>query len=64
MTTEKVSNDLVSIIMPAYNCSDFITEAIKSVINQTYIYWELIIIDDHSTDDTFMLARNFEKKGQ
>lgn len=43
---------LVSVIMPAYNAERFIGEAIKSVINQTYKNWELIVIDDCSTDKT------------
>ncbi len=41
---------LVSVIMPAYNCEAFISEAIQSVINQTYPNWELLIIDDASVD--------------
>lgn len=45
-------NDLVSIIMPSYNTGDFIAEAIKSVLTQTYANWELIIVDDCSTDST------------
>ena len=45
-------NDLVSIIMPSYNTAQYITETIQSVINQTYQNWELIIVDDCSTDDT------------
>ena len=44
---------LVSVIMPAYNASDFIEEAIDSVLKQTYSNFELIIIDDASTDDTW-----------
>ena len=38
--------------MPAYNCEKYITEAITSVINQTYSNWELIVIDDCSQDNT------------
>ncbi|MEW4328511.1 glycosyltransferase family 2 protein [Rossellomorea marisflavi] len=45
-------HELVSIIMPAYNCEEFISETIESVINQTYKNWELIVIDDCSTDNT------------
>ena len=44
--------DLVSIIMPSYNTARFIGESIKSVVAQTYIFWELIIVDDCSTDNT------------
>lgn len=47
-----LSNPIVSIIMPAFNAEEFIQEAINSVIAQTYLNWELIIIDDGSTDNT------------
>ena len=45
-------SDLVSIIMPSYNTAQYITETIQSVIDQTYHNWELIIVDDCSTDNT------------
>ena len=43
---------LVSIIMPSWNTERFIAETIQSVIDQTYTNWELIIVDDCSTDET------------
>ncbi|ASI36434.1 glycosyl transferase family 2 [Exiguobacterium sp. N4-1P] len=46
----KNNESLVSIIMPTYNSSDYIKAAINSVFSQTYENWELIIVDDHSTD--------------
>ena len=52
---------LVSIIMPAYNAAAFISEAITSVIEQTYSHWELIIIDDGSTDQTAAIVRKFQQ---
>jgi glycosyltransferase involved in cell wall biosynthesis len=50
-----------SIILPTYNRSDIIGETIKSVINQTYDKWELIIVDDGSTDNTKEVVEKFVK---
>ncbi len=44
--------DMVSIIMPAYNCEKYIENSIASVIAQTYTNWELLVCDDCSTDGT------------
>ena len=52
---------LVSVIMPAYNAEKYIAEAIQSVISQTYPNWELIILDDGSTDGTAGIAESFAK---
>ena len=53
-------NDLVSIIMPSYNTARFIEETIDSVLAQTYTNWELIIVDDCSTDDTDAVVARYE----
>jgi len=52
-------SDLVSIIMPSFNTGKFIKETIESVICQTYENWELIIVDDCSTDDTDSVVSSF-----
>lgn len=52
----------VSIILPNFNTEEFIKEAIESVINQTFTSWNLIIIDDCSTDNSFEIAKSYEQK--
>jgi len=51
--------ELVSVIMPAYNTQSTISDSINSVLTQTYTNWELIIVNDRSTDDTASIAKNF-----
>lgn len=53
---------LVSIITPMYNSEKFILKTIKSVINQTYSNWELLLIDDGSTDNTIQIVEDFKQK--
>jgi len=53
---------MVSIITPSYNSEQFIVTTINSVINQTFIDWELIIVDDASTDNTCKVVLDFCKK--
>lgn len=53
---------LVSIIMPSYNTAKYIADSIESVINQTYTDWELIIVDDCSTDNTDDIVKQFDDK--
>lgn len=53
---------LVSIIMPSYNSGKFIAESIQSVIAQTHTNWELLIVDDCSTDNTIDTIKSFADK--
>ena len=55
-----MKEELVSIIMPSYNTGKFIGETINSVIDQTYINWELIIVDDCSSDNTDEIIKNIK----
>lgn len=52
---------LVSVIMPVYNCEEFVGEAIQSVVTQTYKNIELIVVDDCSTDRTSDVIAQFQK---
>ncbi|MGB0377090.1 MAG: glycosyltransferase family 2 protein [Flavobacteriaceae bacterium] len=55
-------NNLVSIIMPSYNSSLYIDEAVQSVINQSYQDWELIVIDDCSKDNSVEIIQAYLQK--
>jgi glycosyltransferase involved in cell wall biosynthesis len=52
---------LVSVVMPSYNYREFIGDAIRSVVSQTLEDWELVIIDDHSTDESENVIRDLMK---
>ena len=52
----------VSIIMPCYNAEHFISDAIESVISQTFSDWELLVVDDCSTDNSADIIRSFCEK--
>lgn len=57
-------NDVVSIIVPCYNAEAFIAETIATVLNQSYKHWELIIVDDCSTDSSRDIIRTFLEKDE
>ncbi|MCO6498754.1 MAG: glycosyltransferase family 2 protein [Vicingus serpentipes] len=53
---------LISIVMPAKNSGDFISECIDSIVFQTYNNWELLVVDDSSKDNTYAILREYEDK--
>lgn len=53
---------MVSIVMPAYNCEKYISKAINSVIAQSVKDWELLVVDDGSTDATCRIVEAYEKQ--
>lgn len=56
------SNSLVSILIPNYNKASYINECLDSVLAQSYENWECIVIDDHSTDESWKIIEDFSKK--
>lgn len=57
-----LSNPLVSIIIPTLNRAHLLTETLDSVLGQTYPYWECIVVDDGSTDNTEKIIKEYVKK--
>lgn len=55
-------SELVSIITPTFNAEKFIRATIESVLNQSYQNWEMILVDDASTDKTVSIIKEFAKK--
>lgn len=51
----------VSIVLPTYNGERFLRDSIESVLKQTYTNWELIIVNDCSTDNTLNIANEYAK---
>ncbi|MGV8048739.1 MAG: glycosyltransferase family 2 protein [Anaerolineaceae bacterium] len=58
----KTSIRKISVIIPSYNCSDFITEALDSVFSQTYPLHEVIVVDDGSTDKTDEVIKKYSDR--
>lgn len=59
-----MSNAKVSVIIPTYNCAQYVIEAIESVLNQTYQNYEIIVFDDGSTDDTKSVIQPYIESGK
>lgn len=59
---EQRENQLVSVILPAYNVANYLDDCLESIISQTYTNMEIIIVDDGSTDDTAKKADDWLSK--
>ena len=53
---------MVSVITPSYNCAKYISDTIDSVINQTYKNWEMIIVDDNSSDNSNEIIEKYVQR--
>jgi len=62
MEIDKETQALVTVITPLFNAEKYITETIESVINQTYQNWEMIIVDDFSSDNSRNIVKKYEIK--
>lgn len=58
----KMSDKKISVVMGVYNCAETLSQAIDSIINQTYVNWELIMCDDASTDNTYDIAKAYVER--
>ena len=58
----KNSPPLISVILPVYNCAAFISDTMHSILNQTIQDFEIIVIDDCSTDNTVDVIQKFDDK--
>lgn len=62
MNINYTDNPLISVLIPTYNVEKFVEEAVESILNQTYINLEIIIVDDCSTDNTYEILIRLSKK--
>ena len=62
METSNTDDPLVSVVMPSHNNADTIKDTIESVINGTYSNYEIIVVDDHSTDETRSIVESISAR--
>lgn len=59
---KEYKNGLVSVIIPVYNVSEYLSRCLNSVINQSYKNLEIILVDDGSTDDSYTICKKYEEE--
>ena len=57
-----MEDKMISIIVPVYNAEKYLAECIESVLHQTYLNWELILVDDGSTDSSLNICKAYEAR--
>ena len=57
----QATNNLVSILIPNYNKADYLRVTLNTILTQTYSNWECVIVDDHSTDNSWKILEEFAK---
>ena len=62
LNKKKIKKNLVSVIIPTFNCEKYIQRTINSILNQTYQNFELIIVDECKTDKTFKILKDIKSK--
>jgi glycosyltransferase involved in cell wall biosynthesis len=62
MTNFKIKKPLLSVYMPVFNASPYLAQSIESILNQTLKNFEFIIIDDHSTDNSWKIIKSFARR--
>lgn len=59
---EKIENEFYSFIVPVYNTANYLGRCLDSILNQTYKNFEVICVDDGSTDDSLSILKIYEQK--
>ena len=61
---KKTSRFLLTVLMPVYNAEEFLKDSIGSVLKQTYVDFEFIILDDGSTDNSLKIINDYAKEDE
>lgn len=52
----------LTVVVPCWNCEKYIAQLLNCILNQSFQDWRLLLIDDHSTDNTAVVVKGFSKK--